>query len=383
MKCLVIILMLIINFPLFSYCKSNEDNACLNFKESIKLDNSEINIKIKDITSDKNTNKYLLLNKVNSLIIKKLDKNNALIWETKIDAIGVNILQNSENEIYITTYYNKDLNLEINNKKIIIKSNNTNALLILKLNTQTGSLINYLNISTNYGVLPTTAKFKENKLYIAGYYGGKSEFLEKKGYEDAFLLILDENLKKIYSKSIIRKGFIAIDSIKIGNESIYLKTNEKKFYKIGKKTKKIEEILKGANVKFFEIDKNENIYAITYNNILKKFDNTQKLLVTNNLKDFDYVVTPSKIKVKKTGLFIEYFAKIEYRNNIIISKYDLNLKNIWHNAILGASYFNGVFKIINKKLYLFGNYSGDLKLSDEINFYSLKASNFLFLFEIH
>jgi len=318
MKYLLIILILISSNPLFSYCKSNQDNSCLKFKESIKLDNSEINVTLKDIIADKEGNKYLLLNKIDSLIIKKLDKNNVLIWETKTDAIGVNLLKNSKNEIYIITYYNKDLNLEINNKKITIKSNNTNASLILKINSQTGLLINYLNISTNYGVVPLTAKFKENKLYIAGYYGGKSEFLEKKGYKDAFLLIFDDNLKKLWSKSIVRKGFVSIESIKLGNESIYIKTNEKKFYKIDKKSKKIEEILKGANINFFEVDKNENIYAITYNNILKKFDNTQKLLVTKDLKDFDYVATPIELKLEKDNLFIEYLAIIEYRNNILI-----------------------------------------------------------------
>jgi len=384
---LLITIFITINNPLFSYCQSNNENICLKFKNYVKFNNSRINVKLKDIIIDKFSNKYLLLNEYKkenkNLIIKKLDKNNVLIWENTIKNIeGINILKNSKNEIYITSYYTKSLKLEINNKKIEIKSNHTKSLLILTLDTQTGKIINYLNISTNYGVEPYISKInKENNLYITGYYGGKSDFFEKKGFEDGFLLVLDSNLKKLWSKSINRKYSVIINDIKIGINNIYLRTNKKKLYKIDKKNKEIIEILKTANIKSFDIDKNENIYAVTHNDYLKKFDKKGNLILTNNLNDFDYIVTPSEIKVENNSLFIKYFAKIEYRNNIIISKYNLELKNIWHNAILGSSSFNGYLKIFNKNIYLFGDYDGDLKLSDKISFYNLYISNFLFEFK--
>ncbi len=381
MKYLLIILILITANPLFSYCKSNKKNECLKFKQSTEPDNTKTESEFKDIYIDNSENKYLLLNIKNSLKIKKLNNKNVLQWQTEIDANGVNIYGNGKSEIYIIAFYTQDLNPEINNKKNILKSNNTQSLLVLKLNSKTGKITNHFNISTNYGIVPAVTEYKYNNLYIAGYYGGKSEILKKNGYEDAFILILDENLQKVWSKTINQNNFLTITMLKVSKNNIYYKTNERKFYKTDKKNKHTTEILKNLNIKTFDIDENENIYAVTNNNSLKKFDNNLKPVKTNSLNEFDYSVTPSEIKVVKNSLFIKYSAGIDYRYNIIISKYNSDLKNIWHYAIIGTTSINASAKFTNKKVYLFGEYTGNLELSDKNKFYSSKIKNFLLEFE--
>jgi hypothetical protein len=332
---------------------------------------------------DKNQNRYLLASSARNSYLLKFNEKNILIWKKTLSFNMVNLLINSKGDIYLTSFYIKDLDLEINSKKIEIKSNNTKSMLILKFNSGNGELLNYLNISTNYGVTPVVSRLDEkDNLYIGGNYGGNSEFFEKTAYNSVFLLVLDDNLKKMWSKSFINNTYTSLHDFKIGKNKIYLTlivNNINQMFFLDRVTKKEEMIdLKEKYIVFFDIDKDENIYLINNQNFLKKFDNKFVKLKEIKLSIGDHVsVTPIGLNLKKDSLFIEYASTIEYRKNIIIAKYNLNFDNHWYYAILGENYLNNNLRFFNDKFYLFGEYTGNLFISDDVDCFGQYVNHYL------
>jgi len=381
----LLLLSLVIMLPgrLFSFCEHTEKKKCLKFNEFISYELKDV--KIIDFTLDKDANQYSLLNKKDKFYINKTDKNHKLIWSKEFKGSAVNIMINSKNEVIISSYFTGDILLE--SKKY---NSNTKSLALLKLDNLKGELKNHLVVSTSYGVIPIVAKLSGDDIFIAGYYSGKSKFLnntKKIPYEDGFLLALDENFNKKWTKTFFRQGFSYISDFKIGNENIYLMIKFKNnilshILHLDKKTKLINSVtIKENNVISFDIDEKENIYLINKKRILKKFNKSLKEIASKDLNEFDFSFSPLEIIYKNGSLFIQYISVINYKKNILLSNYDLNLKNIWYYTITGQINIKSTLKLLNNNLFLIGEFWGNMIFEDK-DYFSNKNTSFVLIYDL-
>ena len=388
-KYITILIAILLSVNIYSFCEHHNKKECLKFNDFIKL-NIVKNSKLADFALDKTGNKYILLNtkldKKDVFFISKIDKNQKLIWSRYIKGLAHNILLNSKNEVIVSSDITGDIKLESKNYSF-----NTKSLLILKLEHTKGKLKKHLFISTNYSVVPTALSLDGDDIYIAGYYGGKSDILTSSkniAYEDAFLLVLDINLKKKWARTFIKAGFNYIDDIKIFSENIYLSLKRSSYYtntlmKINKKSPKAKpKELKSVNIKSFDIDANENIYLINSATLfLMKYDKDFKEIYNKELNKSKKFLTPSEVIVKNDSLFIKYIANVDYKKNILISNYNLELKNNWHFAIIGQTQTRNKLMIFNNNLFLFGEFNSNLTFLDK-DFFTNKISPFILDFNL-
>jgi len=193
-KFLIVSLIFLSSINLLSFCKSNNKEKCLDFKEIVEFESYKKSL-ISDFKIDKDANKFILFNNpIASSFIVKLDKSNKELWKKSFAFESHNLFLDNKGNLIIIADYSGELDL---NKDTKLNSS-TKALLVLKINSKTGKLIKHFSIKTNYGINPNVSNIDEsNNIYISGIYGGKSKYFEKIAYENSFIL----NIYLVYRNS--------------------------------------------------------------------------------------------------------------------------------------------------------------------------------------
>ena len=314
-----------INEIKFSYINKNNNNdkICnekLKKKKSKKLDKSEE----KSIMHDKNNNKEdnnISLN-CNESSLKKDEniKNNMIYKCDKYDfktlQRKINIIEPFLNELFKELTKDKNSIINILAPKEIIEKKDSQGLKQIILIEE-----------NSFKIFKSLLKYDLIKQYLNSNEKEKNELLEKnKDFFSEFYNIIENPDDDISTKFSIIKDY---------NESLY---NNQYFIIYKDKFQYLYKQSKEISIFYFIYDKNEYIF----------FENEQKILILNKMKDND-LYTVEKFEYDKLNILKQF--KIQIESNKDIKNLDINKPEQKYNT---------------KEYYLIDNKWVDMKISNYI-----------------